>query len=499
MVNVRRLSGQMIGNYELRDLYGAGGMGAVYRAYQRNLEREVAFKIIATQFAEDDEFIKRFAREAKLSASLEHPNIVPVYDFGAYHGMNFVVMRLLTGGTLAERVRVKQGQLPTLGEVAILLKQVAGALDYAHSQRIIHRDIKPTNVMFDHLGTAYLVDFGIARLLQSKQTQLTQEGAAVGTPSYMAPEQWMGNATSGAADQYALAVMIYELIAGRLPFLADSAYTLMTKHTQEPPPPPKLFNPNLPDTITPVLMKALSKDAALRYPTVKAFAQAFEEATARYAGQTSGFFTTPINRQGFVTDVRRDLLNDNFNQTPQPPDMTEQRPRPQAAKPVAQRPPNAQTVKKIVPPGSQPPQKSRAPQPINTVPIPPTMPPQPVIVKVEAPKAKNASGSNPALMGLGIVGWVLGKILGSVTWLVKVVLAQAIRSVVSLVMALFLGGILAILIGGFTINMFQNDFNAGSSLALLQQQITDFLAGIIPGLIQQQAEQIQATLMPPQQ
>lgn len=501
MNQVHRLSGQIIGNYELRELFGVGGMGAVYRAYQRNLEREVAFKIISTQFAEDAEFIKRFAREAKLAASLEHPNIVPVYDFGTVGGMNFVVMRLLTGGTLSERLRLRQGKLPTLGEVAVLLKQLASALDYAHSQHIIHRDIKSTNVMFDHLGTAYLVDFGIARLLQDKQTQLTQEGATVGTPAYMAPEQWLGKTPSGTSDQYAVAVMVYELVVGRLPFLADSPYTYMTKHTQEPPPPPNIFNPELPDKVTSVLMKALSKNPESRYPTVTALAQAFEEATARYAGQSTGFFTFPVNRQALITDVRRDLLNAdsplNLN-TPQPPDLTEKRPRPQV-QPVSQRPPGMQTVKKIAPPNSQPPHRSRKPQPANTLPIPPTMPPNPVMVRAEPQKAKNETGSNLALMGLGVIGWVIGKIFSTVAWFVKIIVAQAIRSVVSLIMSLLLGTGVAILAGMFAINLFQNNFDAGLALSLVQQQITDFIASILPALIQQQAEQIQGTLIPPAQ
>src|SRR5690606_33784244 len=163
------LSKQMIGQYELRELLGEGGMGAVYRAYQVNLKREVAIKVLPAKLAVSPGYLERFSREAATAASLEHAHIIPVYDYGSYQNVTYIVMRLLTGGTLSQRVAQHQAnghKYLALGEIAIILHQLASALDYAHSRGVIHRDIKPGNVMFDNHGSAYLVDFGIARLME---------------------------------------------------------------------------------------------------------------------------------------------------------------------------------------------------------------------------------------------------------------------------------------------------------------------------------------------
>ncbi|HRF95377.1 MAG TPA: serine/threonine-protein kinase, partial [Aggregatilineales bacterium] len=164
------LKGQMLGQYELRELLGVGGMGSVYRGFQTALKREVAVKVLPSTLAQQPGYIERFTREAETSAALEHPHIVPIVDYGTQRGISYVVMRLLTGGTLAERINQAQADkrgLPSLGETAKLLRELASALDYAHNRGVIHRDIKTSNVMFDNQGNSYLVDFGIAKLMNA--------------------------------------------------------------------------------------------------------------------------------------------------------------------------------------------------------------------------------------------------------------------------------------------------------------------------------------------
>ncbi len=288
--------GQTIGQYQIRALLGAGGMGTVYRAYQASLKREVAFKILPPEFASQGDYAERFVREAQTAASLEHSHIVPIFDYGTINGVAFVVMRLLSGGTLNERLRrySEAGQpLPSLAETAEILKQLASALDYAHSKGIIHRDIKASNVMFDNLGSAFLVDFGIAKLMDAT-AGLTQPGVSMGTPSYMAPEQWRGDEITPAADQYALGVLIYALVTGRLPYEASTPYALMHKHLNEVLTPPQVWRAGLPDALQQVLEQAMSKQPQDRFPTVTAFARAFDKAIAGREGHPTGFFNTPL-------------------------------------------------------------------------------------------------------------------------------------------------------------------------------------------------------------
>ncbi|MCA9915043.1 MAG: serine/threonine protein kinase, partial [Anaerolineae bacterium] len=216
-MSIENLSGRQLGKYQLKALLGVGGMGAVYQAYQTDLRRYVAVKVLPPAFAQETGYAERFDREARTAASLEHAHIVPVYDYGVENGITYVVMRLLTGGSLVDRLQERQKNnlpLPSLREIADILKQLASALDYAHSQGIVHRDTKASNVMFDNQGNAFLVDFGIAKLVNATNalTSLTTAGAAMGTPSYMAPEQWRDEEITGAADQYALGVMTYAMV-----------------------------------------------------------------------------------------------------------------------------------------------------------------------------------------------------------------------------------------------------------------------------------------------
>lgn len=298
-MGIQNLAGQTIGQYELQELLGLGGMGAVYRAFQPSLKRSVAIKILTPALAQQPGYLERFNREAETAAALEHSHIVPIYDHGTEDGTSYVVMRYLTGGTLADRMR-QQGKtgapLPSLGEVADLLAQLASALDYAHSQGVIHRDIKPSNVMFDDFGSAYLVDFGIAKLVEATES-LTGTGVSMGTPAYMAPEQWKGEPVGPATDQYALAVMTYALCTGHPPFEAPTPYALMHKHLNEEPIPPHYQRPDMPQTAALVLARALAKTPEERYPTAGDFAEAFRAAIAGATGEQTGFFTVPVSSQ----------------------------------------------------------------------------------------------------------------------------------------------------------------------------------------------------------
>ena len=286
------LVGQTLGQYHLRELLGVGGMGAVYRAYQISLKREVAVKIISSELVDKPDLMARFIREAEISAKLEHPNIVPIHDFGTQDGITYVVMRLLTGKSLSQRIeqRIHEGnKLISLGEIADLLKQVGSALDYAHSHDVIHRDIKPANIMFDNQGKPYVVDFGIAKLIHSG-TGFTQTGMAMGTPNFMPPEQWRGEDLTPQADQYALGVMIYQLLTGRLPFEADSAFALMHKHLNEMPTPLNLMRPDIPQAVITVINRALAKEPSQRFLSCTAFAQAFESAIEGNRGEPTNMF-----------------------------------------------------------------------------------------------------------------------------------------------------------------------------------------------------------------
>ncbi len=288
-MNGQNLSGQTLGQYELKELIGRGGMGAVYRGYQPTLDRSVAIKVMSLSVVNEPGYAERFNREAKIVASLEHPQIVPLYDYGISGDVSYVVMRLLTGGSLEDRMR--RGERLSLTEIATLLRQITAALEYAHSRGLIHRDIKPSNVMFDGRGDAYLVDFGIAKLLQSSQV-LTTHTALLGTPSYMAPEQWMDQDLTPAADQYALGILTYQLLTGELPFEATTPYALMNKHINQAPPSPQVLRPDVPQNVAAVVQRAIAKAPADRFPTVTAYAAVFETATK---DREADLKTTPIS------------------------------------------------------------------------------------------------------------------------------------------------------------------------------------------------------------
>jgi serine/threonine-protein kinase len=262
--------GRSLGRYRLEELLGQGGMAEVHRAIDTKLARTVAVKVILATHAVEGDFLERFLREARMVASLEHPNILPVYDFGEDNGVPFLVMPYLSGGSLRERLRA--GAVP-FALASAWIAQLADALDAAHAAGVLHRDVKPANVLVDRNDRLFLADFGIAKMLEN-QSSLTATGVVVGTPIYMAPEQAQGRPATPATDRYALAVVAYEILCGRPPFDGDNPLSLMHQHVSSPPPPLSTRIGGLPAGLDAVLSHALAKDPAARPPTCRALADA---------------------------------------------------------------------------------------------------------------------------------------------------------------------------------------------------------------------------------
>ena len=260
----------MLGRYRLETLLGCGGMAEVWRADDTKLGRPVAVKVILAAHASERSFVERFLREARVVASLEHPNILPVYDFGEEDGDPFLVMPLLDGGTLRDRMVGRPVPLP---QAATWIGQLAGALDAAHEAGVLHRDVKPANVLIGKGDRAFLADFGIAKMLETA-TGLTATGMVVGTPLYMAPEQAQGNPATPATDRYALAVIAYELLAGKPPFEGENPLSLMHQHVTSPAPALSSRVAGLPAGLDAVFARALAKDPAERHPKCAALASA---------------------------------------------------------------------------------------------------------------------------------------------------------------------------------------------------------------------------------
>jgi serine/threonine protein kinase/tetratricopeptide (TPR) repeat protein len=272
--------GSKLGPYEITEQIGKGGMATVYRAYQPSMDRHVALKVIRTSVLEDSVGRDRFQREAKLVARLEHPHLLPVYDFDGANDPPYIVMRFLEGGTLKQVMDADP--LPE-EEMLFMLRQVATALDYAHRQGIVHRDLKPSNIMIDKEGNAFVADFGIARVSDMPR-DLTGTGNVIGTPGYMAPEQAQGTIElDGRADIYALGIIAFELLAGEGPYERDNALEELMAHLNDPVPDVRDFEPELPEPITPILQKAIAKDRDQRHDTAGELVEEIGEALKKQA------------------------------------------------------------------------------------------------------------------------------------------------------------------------------------------------------------------------
>jgi serine/threonine protein kinase len=269
------LIGQSLGRYKILEQLGEGGMATVYKAHDSRLDRFVAIKVIRTdQFAPNilNEMMNRFEREAKALAKLSHPNIVHVHDYGEYEGAPYLVMEYLPCGALKQ----VPGTPMAWQQVSQILLPIAHALAYAHEHNIIHRDIKPGNILLTEKGLPMLSDFGIAKILESDEAAaLTGTGVGIGTPEYMAPEQWTGQ-SGPKSDIYSLGVVLYELVTGRKPYKADTPIGVMLKQVKDPLPRPSEFVPDLPEGLENVILKALEKQPEDRYQNMSEFAAALE-------------------------------------------------------------------------------------------------------------------------------------------------------------------------------------------------------------------------------
>jgi hypothetical protein len=257
------LTGKQLGPYRVVAPLGAGGMASVYKAYQPGVDRYVALKILPQHLASDPQFVARFQSEATIIANLQHPHILPVFDFGAAEGYTYLVMPLIAGGTLAQSL---QGQPLPFDQIRRIIAQVGDALDYAHSRGIVHRDVKPSNVLLDPRGNCLLSDFGIAKIVAGA-VPLTITGSILGTPAYMSPEQSLGAKIDTRSDIYALGVVLYELATGRVPFTAETPMGVVFKQIYAPLPPPRTLNPALPERLEGTVLKALAKEPSDRFQT----------------------------------------------------------------------------------------------------------------------------------------------------------------------------------------------------------------------------------------
>ena len=287
--------GSAAGPYRVMEPLGRGGMASVYRAYEPGLDRQVALKVLPREFLHDPTFAKRFRQEAQVIARLEHPNIVPIYayDIDRAEGIPWMAMRLIAGGSLSQLLKRER---PSFARAVAILRGVADALDYAHAKGIVHRDVKPHNVLLDDAGRVYLADFGIAKILESS-VGLTATGMSTGTPQYMAPEQATGTKVGPAADVYALGIVAYEMFTGHVPFSADTPVAIMMKHVQEPlplPPPD-----TVPESLLGPLLRCTAKKPEERWASAGAFVTALEEGlegrTAR-PGEVPTIVTPPPPR-----------------------------------------------------------------------------------------------------------------------------------------------------------------------------------------------------------
>jgi serine/threonine-protein kinase len=269
------LLGKHLGRYELRALLGVGGMARVYTAFDHILEREVALKVLHTSLHQIDA-AERFRREAQILASLRHPNIVHVYDYGQHDDLSFIVAHLLPGPTLEYELAALAAQGCRMAQASVhqILLQLADVLDYAHSRKLIHRDLKPSNIIRNERGDVVVTDFGIAKALNAPLTK-TLPGWVLGTPAYLSPEQARGSRSlSPASDIYALGVILFELLTGQVPFNDPRPMEVLLGHIQQAPPSPRSLRPALPSSVEHVVLQALAKEPALRYASAGALAQA---------------------------------------------------------------------------------------------------------------------------------------------------------------------------------------------------------------------------------
>src|SRR5918998_1538783 len=257
--------------YRLRQKIGSGGMADVWLATDRELDRDVAIKILHDRFAQDKEFVERFRREARSAAGLQHPNVVSIFDRGEFRDTFFIAMEYVDGPQLKELVKGGMGTK----EAVDFTRQILNAARFAHRKGIVHRDLKPQNVLIDEEGRARVADFGIAR---GESSDITATGSVMGTAQYLSPEQAQGKETTERSDIYSIGVILYEALTGRVPFEGDSAVAVALKQVSEQPRRPSAINPNVPPALDAVVMRALAKDPEARFNDADAFLKALDAA-----------------------------------------------------------------------------------------------------------------------------------------------------------------------------------------------------------------------------
>ncbi|MDQ6722406.1 MAG: serine/threonine protein kinase [Candidatus Dormibacteraeota bacterium] len=265
--------GTKLGQYEVQEFIGQGAMGTVYRAYHAQLERTGAVKVMQA-LSPDQDSIARFRHEAQAIARMRHPNILNVFDFGDYQGTPYMIVEYVPGGSLAGRL--SQGLLDRAAALKFL-RGIAAGLDYAHSQGVVHRDVKPANVLLERDETPVLADFGLAKLLQGSSVK-SMTGVTTGTPAYMAPEQVTGDQVGPAADRYSLATIAYEMLTGSIPFEGEGVLELLYAHVHRDPVRPSSLKPELNESVDAVVMRGLAKDPRARWGSCEAFVAALTAA-----------------------------------------------------------------------------------------------------------------------------------------------------------------------------------------------------------------------------
>jgi len=310
------LVGRTVGKYRIVARLGRGGMAEVYKAYQPGLNRYVAVKVLHGHLADDEDFIGRFEREATAVARLRHPHIVQVYDFDVEGGLYYMVMEFVEGPTLKAELheRSLKSQIFSLAETSRIISALGSAIDYAHARGMVHRDLKPANVMFTAEGQVVLTDFGIARIVGA--TRYTMTGAISGTPAYMSPEQGQGERGDERSDIYSLGVVLYEMVTGRVPFDADTPFAIIMKHINDPLPLPTAVNPDTPEAVERVILKAMSKSPDDRYQSASELAKALREAVGVTADQTIS--SMPIATLAPMPRLKEVAVEAGLDRTPTP-------------------------------------------------------------------------------------------------------------------------------------------------------------------------------------
>jgi len=315
------LIGQDIGRYHIIELLGEGGMAIVYRAFDTHLQCDVAVKFLRMERLTPEmagKTLKRFEREARIVSHLHDTHIVKVTDYGEYQGIPYLVMPYLNGGTLKQF----SGEAMPYQRAAGFLAPIARALEYAHKHHILHRDVKPSNILLNEDGQPLLSDFGVAKILSSDpenpEYSLTMTGVGIGTPEYMAPEQGQGHAVDERSDIYSLGIVFYELVTGRKPFIADTPLAVMIKQIHDPLPRPKTYTPSIPRRVEDVIFKALAKEPEDRYQAASQFASSLEKLAAGVEGNKSTK-TENINKKKRVQVFdTASITTDTVDETPTP-------------------------------------------------------------------------------------------------------------------------------------------------------------------------------------